>query len=75
MFTLRSDSRTREKFTKKKKNKGRLEVLASPFQPPIPSPPRFSGAQLNSLPTYRRALLSERLEQAGEKEEIKMETF
>ena len=27
-------------------------------------PRRFPGVQLNSLPTYRRALLSERLEQA-----------
>ena len=27
-------------------------------------PHRFPGVQLNSLPTYRRALLSERLEQA-----------
>ena len=33
--------------------------------PPPPSPNRrFPGLQLNSLPTYRRALLSERLEQA-----------
>ena len=29
-----------------------------------PPPPRFPGVQLNSLPTYRRALLSERLEQS-----------
>ena len=27
-------------------------------------PPHFQGVQLNSPPTYRRALLSERLEQA-----------
>ena len=32
-------------------------------RPPSP-PPRFPGVQLNSLPTYRRALLCERLEQA-----------
>ena len=31
-------------------------------RPPVP--PRFPGVQLNSLPTYRRAL-SERLEQAS----------
>ena len=35
--------------------------------PGVPTPPRFSDVQLNSLPTYRRALLSERLEQAIEK--------
>ena len=29
-------------------------------------PPRFSGVQRNSLSTYHRALLSERLEQATE---------
>ena len=34
------------------------------LSPPPPVPPRFPGVQLNSLPTYRRALLSERLEQA-----------
>ena len=33
--------------------------------PLVPPPPRFPGVQLNSLPTYRRALLSERLEQAN----------
>jgi len=32
--------------------------------PPLP---RLPGVQLNSLPTYRRALLSERLEQATNK--------
>ena len=35
--------------------------------PPVPPPPRFSDVQLNSLPTYRRALQSERLQQAIEK--------
>ena len=35
--------------------------------PPRSTPPRFSDVQLNSLPNYRRALLSERLEQAIEK--------
>ena len=36
----------------------------SPSRPPRLPPSRFPGVQLNSLPTYRRALLSERLEQA-----------
>ena len=31
----------------------------------IPPPPHFPVVQLNSLPTYRRVLLSERLEQAN----------
>ena len=31
----------------------------------LPRPFPFPGVQLNSLPTYRRALLSERLEQAS----------
>ena len=31
---------------------------------PLSPPPLFFGVQLNSLPTYRRALLSEHLEQA-----------
>ena len=43
-----------------KKNGGSL-ALAPPCSTP---PPRFPGVQFNSLPTYRRALLSERLEQA-----------
>ena len=48
-----SDSRPREKHSQgKKKNEGRLEGKGG------------DGVQLNSLPTYRRALLSERLEQA-----------
>ena len=44
---------------------GRLYVEATTLapDPPVP-PPRFPGVQLNSLPSYRRALLSERLEQA-----------
>ena len=38
---------------------------ASRARPPPPGPPPpFPGVQLNSLPTHRRALLSERLEQA-----------
>ena len=40
--------------------------LSHPLPPPLfPQPPRFLGVELNSLPTYRRALLSERLEQAN----------
>ena len=45
---------------KKKKKEGSLALAP----PPVPRPPRFPGVQLNSLPTHRRALLSERLEQA-----------
>ena len=37
------------------------------LSPPRSPPSHFPGVQLNSLPTYRRALLSERLEQAIEK--------
>ena len=63
----RSDSRALEKNSGRKK-KGRLEgergrellSLSSPL------PRRFPGVQFNSLPTDRRALLSERLEQASE---------
>ena len=51
----RSDSRAREKNSRRKKKRG--ETRGFP-------PPRFPGVQLNSLPTYRRAL-SERLEQAS----------
>ena len=39
--------------------------LSPPPPPPSPTLPRFLGVHLNSLPTYRRALLSERLEQAN----------
>ena len=54
----RSDSRAQDKNSRRKKNEGRLEgERESPF-------PRFRGLQLNSLPTYHRALLSERLESA-----------
>ena len=35
-----------------------------PPNPPPPPPPHFPDVQLNSLPIYRRALLSECLEQA-----------
>ena len=63
----RSDSRAREKNSQKK-NEGRLEGERgrelSMLSPPRFPLPRFPGVQLNSLPTYRRALLSERLEQA-----------
>ena len=48
----RSDSRAPEKNSRRKKKK-RGETLSL-----------FTGVQLNSLPTYRRVLLSERLEQA-----------
>ena len=72
----RSDSRAREKNSRgkpKKKRRGetrggkgerkRSLAFASPVPPP-PATPRFPGVQLNSLPTYRHALLSEPLEQA-----------
>ena len=36
-----------------------------PPPPPVPPLQCFPGVQLNSLLTYRRALLSERLEQAS----------
>ena len=36
-------------------------LALAPLFPPLPC---FFGVQLNSLPTYRRALLSEHLEQA-----------
>ena len=63
----RSDSRAREKNSRRKKKRGQTrgekgEVLS--LSPPL-SPPRFPGVQFNSLPTDRRALLSdESLEQA-----------
>ena len=62
----RSDCRAGEKIHEEKKNEGRLEgergrELSPPFLPP---PACFPGVQLNSLPIYWRALLSERLEQA-----------
>ena len=49
-YSRRSDAKRVEKFTKKK-------MRGDP-------PPGFPGVQFNSLPTDRRALLSERLEQA-----------
>ena len=58
----RSDRRAREKNSRRKKNEGRLEGERPPSS--LPPPLRFPGVQLNSLPTYRRALLSERLEQS-----------
>ena len=63
----RSDSRAREQNSRRKKNEGRLggeRPPSSPLVPPPPPPLRFPGVKLNSLPTYRRALLSERLEQS-----------
>ena len=63
----RSDCRAREKNSRREKKRGETRrgkgerTLAPPSSP---SPPCFPGVQLNSLPTYRRALLSERLEQA-----------
>ena len=45
------------------KGEGWSFLALGPPVPPVP-PPRFPGVLLNSLPTYRRALLSERLEQA-----------
>ena len=50
-----------------KKNEGGLEGERErelSLSPPLVPPPRFAGVQLNSLPTDRRALLSEHLEQA-----------
>ena len=58
----RSDSWARGKNSRRKKKRGQTRLSLSP--PPVPSP-RFPGVQLNTLPTYRRALLSERLEQAN----------
>ena len=66
-----SDSRAREnEFTMKKKNgggieKGEVPSLSHSLLVPSP-PPRFPGVEFNSpLPSDRRALLSERLEQAS----------
>ena len=54
---------------KKKKwrgNRKRGSSLALAFSPRPPPPPRFPGVQFNSpLPSERRALLSERLQQAS----------
>ena len=41
--------------------------LPTSHPPPVQPLPRFSDLQLKSLPTYRRARLSERVEQAIEK--------
>ena len=60
----RSDSRAGGKNSRRKKKRVQTRLSLSPPSPPVPSP-RFPGVQLNSLPTYRRALLSERLEQAN----------
>ena len=60
----RSASRAREKNSRRKKKKGRLEGERGKWPPCSPPPPRSPGVQFNSLPTDRRALLSERLEQA-----------
>ena len=48
---------------KEKKKEGRLEGERGRTRSP-PFPPHFPGVQLNLLPPYCRALLSERLEQA-----------
>ena len=61
----RSDCRAREKNSRTERRRGETRrgkgerTLAPPS-----SPPCFPGVQLNSLPTYCHALLSERLEQA-----------
>ena len=61
----RSDSRARKKNSpKKKRGETRGGKGERTFDVAPTPPPRFPGVQLNSLPTYRRALLSERLEQA-----------
>ena len=52
----RSDSGARQLNSRRKKNEGTPPVLSPPY--------RLPGAQFNSFPTDRRALLSERLEQA-----------
>ena len=57
----RSDSRAREKNSRREKKPGKTRGGKGESSP---RPPRFPGVQLKSLPTYRRALLSERLEQA-----------
>ena len=57
----RSDIRARGKIHEEKK-RGETGLSLS-F--PLPPPPRFPSVQLNSHPTYRRALLSEHLEQAN----------
>ena len=76
------EKNSRGKPKRKKKNEGRLEgergrervlSLSLPPFPPSSRPrprPRFPGVQLNSLPTYRHALLSEHLEQANEIDNI-----
>ena len=59
----RSDSRARDKNSRREKNEGRLEGERG-RPPSLPPPPIFRVYNLTSLPTYRRALLSERLEKA-----------
>ena len=61
-FSRRSDSRAREKNSRRKKKRGKIR--GGKGERTVP-PPRFPGVQFNSPPTYRRALLSERLEQAN----------
>ena len=62
----RSDCRAGEKFTKRKKRGETRRGKGERTLAPLPPPPSacFPGVQLNSLPIYCRALLSERLEQA-----------
>ena len=54
----RSDIRARGKNSRRKKKRGETGLSLS-------LRPRFPSVQLNSLPTYPRALLSEHLEQAN----------
>ena len=60
----RSASRAREKNSRRKKKRGKTRGGKGEMAPLFSPPPRSPGVQFNSLPTDRRALLSERLEQA-----------
>ena len=60
----RLDSRAREKNSRRKKTRKRLEGERGNYRPTPQSSPLFPGVQFNSLPTDRRVLLSERMEQA-----------
>ena len=55
----RSDSRAQEKNSRRNKKRGETRG----GKPPLP---RFPGVQLNSLPTYRLCLLSERRNRLSE---------
>ena len=52
------------KIHEEKKNERRIEGQRGPNPPPPPPPPVFPVYNLTRSPTYRRALLFERLEQA-----------